>query len=137
MPSPRDAHGDIAGSHVAGFFKQLTFCAVKIVTIAEGEITELHVGLKGTMNALFLKDVALKARRRPCVSGARPLAALSGIPIRWAQVLKTSRSSHLFRNATKNRCLHFRFEENFRYNRVQHQLTKRAYASRRPGLSVE
>src|ERR1700751_2386144 len=40
--------------HVAGFFKQLTFSGVKIVTVAEGEINELHVGLKGTMNALFL-----------------------------------------------------------------------------------
>ncbi len=49
--------------HVAGFFKQLTFCGIKIVTVAEGEITELHVGLKGTMNALFLKDLAQKTRR--------------------------------------------------------------------------
>ena len=49
--------------HVAGFYKQLSFCAIKIVTIAEGEIGELHVGLKGTMNALFLKDLALKTRR--------------------------------------------------------------------------
>jgi site-specific DNA recombinase len=49
--------------HVAGFFKQLSFCGVKIVTLAEGEISELHVGLKGTMNALFLKDLAQKTRR--------------------------------------------------------------------------
>src|SRR5262249_36159099 len=49
--------------HVAGFYKQLSFCGVKIVTIAEGEIGELHVGLKGTMNALFLKDLAQKTRR--------------------------------------------------------------------------
>jgi site-specific DNA recombinase len=33
------------------------------VTLAEGEISELHVGLKGTMNALFLKDLADKTRR--------------------------------------------------------------------------
>jgi site-specific DNA recombinase len=26
-------------------------------TLSEGEINELHVGLKGTMNALFLKDL--------------------------------------------------------------------------------
>jgi site-specific DNA recombinase len=49
--------------HVAGFFKQLTFAGVKMVTLAEGEISELHVGLKGTMNALFLKDLADKTRR--------------------------------------------------------------------------
>ncbi len=39
---------------VANLYKQLTFQGIKIVTLAEGEITELHVGLKGTMNALFL-----------------------------------------------------------------------------------
>ena len=47
----------------AGFFKRMTFAAVTIVTLAEGEISELHVGLKGTMNALFLKDLAQKTRR--------------------------------------------------------------------------
>jgi DNA invertase Pin-like site-specific DNA recombinase len=39
---------------VAGFFKRMAFAEVTIVTLAEGEISELHVGLKGTMNALFL-----------------------------------------------------------------------------------
>jgi site-specific DNA recombinase len=47
----------------AGFFKRMCFAAVKIITLAEGEISELHVGLKGTMNALFLKDLAQKTRR--------------------------------------------------------------------------
>jgi DNA invertase Pin-like site-specific DNA recombinase len=36
---------------------------VRLVTLAEGEISELHIGLKGTMNALFLKDLADKTRR--------------------------------------------------------------------------
>jgi site-specific DNA recombinase len=44
----------------AGLFKRLTFAGVNIVTLAEGDITHLHVGLKGTMNALFLKDLADK-----------------------------------------------------------------------------
>jgi site-specific DNA recombinase len=48
---------------VATLFKHLKFSSVAIVTLAEGEITELHVGLKGTMNALFLKDLADKTRR--------------------------------------------------------------------------
>src|SRR5262249_40947733 len=43
--------------HVAALFKQLTFAGVKIVTLAEGEIGALHVGLKGTMNALYLTDL--------------------------------------------------------------------------------
>ena len=34
---------------------------MSLFTLAEGEIGELHVGLKGTMNALFLKD--LRKRR--------------------------------------------------------------------------
>ena len=47
----------------AGLFKRLSFVGVRMVTLAEGEITHLHVGLKGTMNALFLKDLADKTRR--------------------------------------------------------------------------
>ena len=49
--------------HTAGLFKQLAFAGVRLVTVAEGEIGELHVGLKGTMNALFLKDLAQKTHR--------------------------------------------------------------------------
>jgi DNA invertase Pin-like site-specific DNA recombinase len=48
---------------VAALYKHLSFASVQLVTLAEGEISELHVGLKGTMNALFLKDLALKVRR--------------------------------------------------------------------------
>lgn len=48
---------------VAGVFKRLRFADVTIITLSEGEIGELHVGLKGTMNALFLKDLADKTRR--------------------------------------------------------------------------
>ena len=48
---------------VAALYKRLSFAGIRIVTLAEGEITELHVGLKGTMNALFLKDLADKTRR--------------------------------------------------------------------------
>ena len=47
----------------AGLFKRLTFAGVNIVTVAEGDITFLHIGFKGTMNALFLKDLAEKTRR--------------------------------------------------------------------------
>ena len=47
----------------ATLFKQLSFHGIRIVTIAVGEITELHVGLKGTMNALYLKDLAVATRR--------------------------------------------------------------------------
>ena len=48
---------------IAAIYKRLSHADVRIVTLSEGEINELHVGLKGTMNALFLKDLAAKTRR--------------------------------------------------------------------------
>src|SRR3984957_16754815 len=48
---------------IAVVFKRMAYANVKIVTLSEGEVTHLHVGLKGTMNALFLKDLADKTRR--------------------------------------------------------------------------
>ncbi|MCG7522771.1 recombinase family protein [Ruegeria sp. Ofav3-42] len=49
--------------HIAAFFKQMRFQSIPIVTVAEGEISELHIGLKGTMSSLFLKDLAQKTHR--------------------------------------------------------------------------
>jgi site-specific DNA recombinase len=48
---------------IAAIYKRLRHSDIRLLTLAEGEISELHVGLKGTMNALFLKDLALKVRR--------------------------------------------------------------------------
>jgi len=48
---------------VATMYKRLSFDGVRIITLSEGEVSELHVGLKGTMNQLFLKDLAAKTRR--------------------------------------------------------------------------
>jgi site-specific DNA recombinase len=58
---------------VATLFKHLRFAGVPIITLAKGEISELHVGLKGTMNALFLKDLAAKTHRglRGCVEDGK------------------------------------------------------------------
>jgi site-specific DNA recombinase len=47
----------------AHLFKQLSFRKVRIVTLAEGDVTNLIVGFKGTMNSIFLKDLADKTRR--------------------------------------------------------------------------
>ena len=47
----------------AALFKRLQFAGIRLVTLGEGEIGVLHIGLKGTMNALFLKDLADKTRR--------------------------------------------------------------------------
>lgn len=48
---------------IAGLYKRARFLGIRIVTLAEGEINELHVGLKGTMGAIYLKDLADKTRR--------------------------------------------------------------------------
>jgi Site-specific recombinases, DNA invertase Pin homologs len=50
---------------VAAVFKRLRFAGVSIVTLSEGEINELHVGLKGTMNALFIKRPRHQDPSRP------------------------------------------------------------------------
>ena len=49
--------------NVAGLYKTLQFNRVQLITLADGVVSELHVGLKGTMNALFLKDLAAKTHR--------------------------------------------------------------------------
>jgi site-specific DNA recombinase len=46
-----------------GVFKRLHFSEVRIITLEDGDVSELHIGLKGTMNALFLKALADKTRR--------------------------------------------------------------------------
>ncbi len=49
--------------HVAAFHKLAQFSGVRIVTSADGELSDLHVGLKGTMGALYLKDLSAKTHR--------------------------------------------------------------------------
>lgn len=48
---------------IAALYQNLTFAGVAIETLAESRIDEMHIGLKGTMNALFLKDLAAKTHR--------------------------------------------------------------------------
>ncbi|GBQ27353.1 DNA resolvase [Gluconacetobacter sacchari DSM 12717] len=48
---------------IAGLFKRMSFGGVKIVTLSEGVINHLHIGLTGTMNALYLRELANKTRR--------------------------------------------------------------------------
>lgn len=53
--------------------KHMRFYGAQIVTVSEGEITELHIGLKGTMNALYIKDLGEKTKRgqRGCIEAGR------------------------------------------------------------------
>lgn len=48
---------------IATLYERLTFIGVRVETLADGLVSEIHVGLKGTMSALFLKDLAQKTRR--------------------------------------------------------------------------
>ena len=48
---------------IVGIYERVAFAGAKIVTLAEGQISEIHVGLKGTMAALYRKDLADKTRR--------------------------------------------------------------------------
>ena len=47
----------------ARIFKQLTFLGIKLFTVTYGEIGEMHIGFKSTLNALYLKDLAAKTHR--------------------------------------------------------------------------
>jgi DNA invertase Pin-like site-specific DNA recombinase len=48
---------------IAGLYEAMTFLGIGIHTFADGLVTEMHIGLKGTMSALFLKALAVKIRR--------------------------------------------------------------------------
>jgi site-specific DNA recombinase len=49
---------------IADLYERLTrFAGIKLHTFAEGEVDVLKVGFKGTMNAVFLRDLAQKVRR--------------------------------------------------------------------------
>lgn len=48
---------------IAAIYKRLQFVGVRIFTLGEGEINTMHIGLKGTMNAMFLADLAKKTHR--------------------------------------------------------------------------
>jgi site-specific DNA recombinase len=47
----------------AHLFKRLTYYGAGLETLSEGRISELHVGLSGTMNQLFLVELGKKTRR--------------------------------------------------------------------------
>ena len=49
---------------IAGIYKRFQFAGIPIHTLSDGgEVSDIHIGLKGTMNALFLKDLAAKTHR--------------------------------------------------------------------------
>ena len=60
---------------VATIYKRLLYHGVLMWSVTEGPINELHIGLKGTMNALYLRDLSDKVRR-----GQHAAVAHGGMP---------------------------------------------------------
>jgi DNA invertase Pin-like site-specific DNA recombinase len=48
---------------IAGLHKRMAYWGVKIITLADGEVGKLHVGLKGIIASIYLDDLAQKTRR--------------------------------------------------------------------------
>jgi len=50
--------------NIAGIYKRLTFAGIQIYSLSDGGfINDLHIGLKGTMNSLFIKDLSQRTHR--------------------------------------------------------------------------
>ncbi len=48
---------------LAGIYKRLRFAGIEIRTVQDGRAEEIHVGVKGLLGALYLKDLAQKTKR--------------------------------------------------------------------------
>jgi site-specific DNA recombinase len=48
---------------IATIYQRLEFAGVRIFTLSENEVSEIHIGLLGTMNALYVKELKNKIRR--------------------------------------------------------------------------
>ncbi|MBU2935166.1 MULTISPECIES: recombinase family protein [Pacificibacter] len=49
--------------HISGFFKQMQYRGIRIVTVSQGDVSEMHIGINGVLSAMFLKDLAAKTHR--------------------------------------------------------------------------
>lgn len=83
---------------IAGLFKRMQFAGVRIVTLSEGDVSHLHIGLKGTMNALFRKTSRIRrvaanvaGSRRAKQAAASATATMScGRSVRMASLRRVS-----------------------------------------------
>ena len=48
---------------LVGIYKRLRFMEIEIRTVQDGKAEEIHVGVKGLVGALYLKDLAQKTKR--------------------------------------------------------------------------
>lgn len=47
---------------LAGLFKRMKFFNIELRTVNEGVATDMHVGLRGIIGSVYLKDLAAKVR---------------------------------------------------------------------------
>jgi DNA invertase Pin-like site-specific DNA recombinase len=47
-------------SDIVSMYQRLQFANIRIVSLSDGAVSELHIGLKGTMNAIQIKQIAAK-----------------------------------------------------------------------------
>ena len=50
-------------THISQIYDELEYLCIPILTIQDGPVDDVHVGLKATMNAMYIKDLAAKTRR--------------------------------------------------------------------------
>src|SRR4030088_2930595 len=74
---------------IAGVYKRLRFAGVKMHTLSEGLIAELHIGFTGTMSALYLKNLGEKTWRGQ--SGRVPAGKFGGGEFYGHDVMKRLR----------------------------------------------
>ena len=49
--------------HLPAFYKLASFCGTRIVTLVDGPVGDVQIGVKAMMGALYLKDLAQKTKR--------------------------------------------------------------------------
>ncbi len=68
-------------AHVAGIWQSLRWQHVDVVTLFEGMIEEVHIGLSGAFAAVYRRNIAEKTRRG--ARGPRPRRHYSWAPSLW------------------------------------------------------
>ncbi len=91
---------------IAGVYKRLTFAGVRMVTLSEGDISELLIGFKGTMGRSTSKTSPTR-RGAACATGWSTESQVAATPtaIAWsvAQVLMANRSGASERSILRKR----------------------------------
>src|SRR3546814_11670461 len=63
---------------LAWLFREISFLGIRILTVADGDVELMHVGVQGLMNAISLKTVAMQTHRD--LASAVPKGSFAGRP---------------------------------------------------------